>query len=271
MKSSTNENNKVAQQTVDFRKIPYDKGSEWTTEWFEDFAKYVRMLPEGLFKKQMVSVLDKGANYTPKFRTLDAVMKEYNITDPEHGKVLENAISKAVSQETINLPSIRSQSHAIIVHLLERCAKAVASADPIFRENDELANPDPVATVLALKRILITEREGTGSVRKLATKAAAINDLIAIKKNSTSNENESLTDFRDRFVRKRRGLKNNHGFEVLGNIFSDESEMVLFFIFRLDSKYVQLQRDIENKIVPVPLTLDQHCCMFLLENIDTLV
>ena len=197
MKSSTNGDNKVAQPTVDFRKIPYDKGSEWTTEWVEDFAKYVRMLPEGLFKKQMVSVLDKGANYTPEFRTLDAVMKEYNITDPEHGKVLENAISKAVSQETINLPSIRSQSHAIIVHLLERCAKAVASADPIFRENDELANPDPVATVLALKRILITEREGTGSVRKLASKTAAIIDLLAIQKNSTSNENESLTDFRD--------------------------------------------------------------------------
>ena len=87
MKSSTNGDNKVAQPTVDFRKIPYDKGSEWTTEWFEDFAKYVRMLPEGLLKKQMVSVLDKGVNYTPKFRTLDAVMKEYNITDPEHGKV----------------------------------------------------------------------------------------------------------------------------------------------------------------------------------------
>ena len=69
-----------------------------------------------MLKKQLVSVLDKGVNYTPEFRTLDEVMKEYNITDPEHGKVLENAISKAVSQETINLLSIRSQSHAILVH-----------------------------------------------------------------------------------------------------------------------------------------------------------
>ena len=137
----------------------------------------------------------------------------------------------------------------------------MASADPIFRENDELANPDPVATVRALKRILITEREGTGAARKVAAKAAAINDLLAIRKNSTSNENEALTDFRDRFVRKRRGLKNNYGFEVLGTIFADENEMVLFFIFRLDSKYFQLQRDIENKIVSAPKTLDEAVSM----------
>jgi hypothetical protein len=261
MKSSTNGDNKVAQPTVNFRKIPYDKGSEWTTEWFEDFAKFVRMLPEGLLKKQMVSVLDEGVNYTPKFRTLDVVMTDFDITDLETGKVLENALSKAVSQETINLPSIRSQSHAIIVHLLEKCAKAMASADPIFRKNDELANPDPVATVLALKRILITEREGTGTVRKLTSKTDAIVDFLAIRKNSTSNENEGLTDFRDRFVRKRRGLKNNYGYEILGNTFTDESEIVLFFLYRLDSKYVQLQRDIENKIVPAPLTLDEAVSM----------
>ena len=41
----------------------------------------------------------------------------------------------------------------------------------------------------------------------------------------------------------------------------DEHEIVLFFIFRHDSKYVQLQRDIENKIVPVPLTLDEAVSM----------
>ena len=261
MKSSTNENNKVAQPTVDFRKIPYDKGSEWTTEWFEDFARFVRMIPENLLKKQMVSVLDKGVNYTPKFRTLDEVMTDYDITDLEQGKVVENALSKAVSQETINLPLVRSQSHAIIVHLLEECAKAVASADPIFRMNDELANPDPVATVLALKRILIAEREGNGSVRKMTSKAEAIADFLAIRKNSTSNENEGLTDFRDRFVRKQKGLKDNYGYEILGNTFADEREMVLFFTHRLDSKYVQLQRDIKNKIVPAPLTLDEAVLM----------
>ena len=80
MNASTTDNNKFGQHTVSFRKIQYDKGSEWMTVWLEDFTKHIRMLPESLLKKQLVSVLDKGVNYTPEFRTLDEVMKEYNIT-----------------------------------------------------------------------------------------------------------------------------------------------------------------------------------------------
>jgi hypothetical protein len=214
-----------------------------------------------LLKKQLVSVLDKGVNYTSEFKELSQIMKDHGITNTEHGKALETAISKEVSLETINLPSARSQSHAIIVHQLEVCAKAVASADSTYRENDELANPDPVATVRVLKRILITEREGTGSARKVSAKAAAINDLLSMKKHSTSSGNESLIEFREKLVRKVKGLKSNYGFEVLGTIFADEHEMTLFFMFRLDSKYAQLQRDIQNNIVPVPLTLDEAVSM----------
>ena len=87
------------------------------------------------------------------------------------------------------------------MHQLDVCAKAVASADSKYRENDELANPDPVATVRALKRIFITEREGTGSAQKVGAKAAAINDLLSIKKNSTSSGNESLIGFVPRKAR----------------------------------------------------------------------
>ena len=60
MNASTNSDEKMVFPVVVSKKILYDKGSEWATVWFEDFTKIIRMLPESLFKKEMVSVLDEG-------------------------------------------------------------------------------------------------------------------------------------------------------------------------------------------------------------------
>ena len=189
MQSSTVGNDKSNEDEIVFRKLQTKIGPEETTLWFEELAKFFRRLPESLNKKQLCSILDKDKNYTPIFQDLATIMKERGISNEGHGKALEKAMAKQTSLETINMPSARSRSHAIITHLLDTCAKGVASADPEFRKNDELTNPDPVVTMRALKRILITEREGTGSAQKVAAKTAAINDLLTMRKNDTSSGN----------------------------------------------------------------------------------
>jgi hypothetical protein len=249
MQSSTIGNDKSNEDEIAFRKLQLKIGPEETTVWFEELAKLFRRLPESLTKKQLCAVSDRDMNYTPTFQSRSTIMKERDLTNEEHGKALEKAMAKQTSLETINMPSARSRSHAIIMHLLDSCAKGVASADPEFRKNDELTNPDPVVTMRALKRILITEREGTGSAQKVAAKTAAINDLLTMQKNNTSSGNESLIDFREKLERKMKVIKNSFGVDTIPHIFTTEPELVTFFVFRLDSKYAQLQRDIENKIV----------------------
>ena len=261
MQSSTIGNDKSDEDKIVFRQLLLKMGPEEITIWFEELAKHFRRLPESLTKKQLCAVFDKDMNHTPLFKDLQTIMNENDLTNKEHGKALETAMSKEISLETINLPSARSRSHAIIIYLLGPCAKGLASADPKFRENDELTNPDPVATVRALKRIFITEREGTGSAQKVAAKAAAINDLLTMHKNSNPSGNESLIDFREKLVRRINGIKNSHGIDAIPHIFETETEMVLFFVFHLDSKYAQLQRDIENKIISAPMTLDEAVTM----------
>ena len=261
MNSSTNQESKMVSTAVVSRKILFDKGSEWTTVWFEDFAKIIRMLPESLFKKEMVSVLDDNKNYKPTFMSQVDVMSQYQLTEPEHGKALALALSKETALEIIGMQAVTSQAHAVLSDQLDRCAKSVVSADPEYRRNDELANSDPVVTIRCLKRILITEREGKGSVRKLMTKAQAISDILSMKRAENLPDKEGLVDFRDRAERRRKGLKQNYGLEIIGNMFVDEAEWTLFWVFRLGAQYVQLQRDIENKIVTAPTTLDEAVIM----------
>ena len=261
MNSSTNQERKMVSPVVVSKKILFDKGSEWATVWFEDFAKIIRMLPETLFKKEMVSVLDDNKNYKPTFMSQVDVMSQYQLTEPEHGKALALALSKETALEIIGMQAVTSQAHAVLSDQLDRCAKSVVSADPEYRRNDELANSDPVVTIRCLKRILITEREGKGSVRKLMTKAQAISDILSMKRAENLPDKEGLVDFRDRAERRRKGLKQNYGLEIIGNMFVDEAEWTLFWVFRLGAQYVQLQRDIENKIVTAPTTLDEAVIM----------
>jgi len=136
---------------------------------------------------------------------------------------------------------------------MAKCAKAMASADPEFKRNDECAKPNPVTTIIAMKRILITERDGKGTVRKLMTKATSIADFLATHQLVS----EGLADFSERYVRKHKGLLQNYGLNVIGTIFADTPEYVLFWVFRLGSQYVQYQRDIENGIVQAPTTLEE--------------
>ncbi len=83
------------------------------------------------------------------------------------------------------MDAVRSQAHATLSNQLERCAKAVVSADPVYRLNDELAQSSPVVTLQCMKRILITEREGKGTVRKLMTKTQALSDILTITRTCT--------------------------------------------------------------------------------------
>ena len=94
MKSSTNKDEQMAFPVVVSKKILYDKGSEWATVWLEEFENIIHMLPESLFKKEMVSVLDKGEDYSPTFRCQEDIMKEYEITDATHAEVLALALTK---------------------------------------------------------------------------------------------------------------------------------------------------------------------------------
>ncbi len=253
MESSTNTEKRYAVPTIQSTPIYHDKGSEWTTVWFEKFAKLVRMLPESLFKKAMIEIVDNHAEYVPTFKTLQEVMHDYKIDDLENGKALSAALSKEISQEILGMKAVSSQCHATLVNTMAKCAKAMASADPEFKRNDECAKPNPVTTIIAMKRILITERDGKGTVRKLMTKATSIADFLATHQLVS----EGLADFSERYVRKHKGLLQNYGLDVIGTIFADIPEYVLFWVFRLGSQYVQYQRDIENGIVQAPITLEE--------------
>ena len=100
MKASTNSDEQMAFPVVVSKKILYDKGSEWATVWFEDFANIIHMLPESLFKKEMVSVLDEGKDYSPTFMCQEDVMKEYGITDATHAEVLALALTLVCNEYT---------------------------------------------------------------------------------------------------------------------------------------------------------------------------
>ncbi len=253
MESSTNTEKRYAVPTIQCTPISHDKGSEWTTVWFEKFAKSVRMLPESLFKKAMIEIVDNHAEYAPTFKTLQEVMHDYKIDDLENGKALSAALSKEISQEILGMKAVSSQCHATLVNTMAKCAKAMASADPEFKRNDECAKPNPVTTIIAMKRILITERDGKGTVRKLMTKSTSIADFLATHQLVS----EGLADFSERYVRKHKGLLQNYGLNVIGTIFADIPEYVLFWVFRLGPQYVQYQRDIENGIVQAPTTLEE--------------
>ena len=261
MKSSTNKDEQTAFPVVVSKKILYDKGSEWATVWFEEFENIIHMLPESLFKKEMVSVLDKGEDYSPTFRCQEDIMKEYKITDVTHAEVLAHALTKQTAQEILDMDAVRSQAHATLSNQFASCAKAMVSADPVYRLNDELAQSSPVVTLQCMKRILITEREGKGSVRKLMTKTQALSDILTITRTDSGPDKEGLVDFRDRAERRRKGLKQNHGTEIIGFIFADEEEWTLFWVSRLGPQYAQLQRDIENKLIAAPKTLDEAVIM----------
>ncbi len=253
MESSTNTEKRYAVPTIQSTPIYHDKGSEWTTVWFEKFAKLVRMLPESLFKKAMIEIVDNHAEYVPTFKTLQEVMHDYKIDDLENGKALSAALSKEISQEILGMKAVSSQCHATLVNTMAKCAKAMASADPEFKRNDECAKPNPVTTIIAMKRILITERDGKGTVRKLMTKSTSIADFLTTHQLVS----EGLADFSERYVRKHKGLLQNYGLNVIGTIFADTPEYVLFWVFRLGPQYVQYQRDIENGIVQAPITLEE--------------
>ncbi len=213
----------------------------------------VRMLSESLFKKAMIEIVDNHAEYVPTFRTLQEVMHDYKIDDLENGKALSAALSKEISQEILGMKAVSSQCHATLVNTMAKCAKAMASADPEFKRNNECATPNPVTTIIAMKRILITERDGKGTVRKLMTKSTSIADFLATHQLVS----EGLADFSERYVRKHKGLLQNYGLNVIGTIFADTPEYVLFWVFRLGPQYVQYQRDIENGIVRAPTTLEE--------------
>ena len=85
------------------------------------------------------------------------------------------------------------------------------------------------------------------------TKSTSIADFLATHQLVS----EGLADFSERYVRKHKGLLQNYGLNVIGTIFADIPEYVLFWVFRLGPQYVQYQRDIENGIVQAPTTLEE--------------
>jgi hypothetical protein len=177
--------------------------------------------------KRCEPLLVVGVNYKPAFKTIAEIKTEYSITEQVHADALYAALSKITAAEIATMPSLIIQSHTAIVETFGKESKGVLRAGIAYKQNDDAISPDPTITWLAFTRTHITEREGTGTLRKVLTKVNAIASVLSISPSTDDN----LVEYEERLVRRINGLKENHGFDVMKTIFADESELALLFKF----------------------------------------
>jgi hypothetical protein len=253
MISSTNEKKQTSPQSLDVKSSDYGKGAEAATIFHELLKKCINRLPHSLFKSQLSSIVNTGKNYNPGFKTIEGIKIEYGISEQVHAEALYTALNKITAAEIAAMPSVIVQSHAALVETFGRESKGILGADFVYKQNDDSVSPNPTVTWAAFIRTHITEREGSGTLRKVLTKVNAIASVLSISPSAEDN----LVEYEERLVRRINGLKENHGFDVMQTIFADESELALLFIFRLGADYAPFQRDMENGIIAIPKTLHE--------------
>ena len=253
MLTSTSSKGQLAPQSLDVKSSDYAKGAEAATIYHELLKKCINRLPHSLFKSEMSSIVNTGANYKPAFKTIAEIKVEYDTSEQAHVDALYAALSKITAAEIAAMPSVITQCHAALVETFGKESKGVLRADIAYKRNDDAESPDPTITWAAFTRTHITEREGTGTLRKVLTK---VNAIVAVLSISPSPE-DNLVEYEERLIRRINGLKENHGFDVMKTIFNDESELALLYIFRLGPDYAPFQRDLENGIIPLPKTLHE--------------
>ena len=181
------------------------------------------------------------------------VKSEYTTSEQVRVDELYAALNKSTAAEIAAMPSVIIQCHAELVETFGSESKGILRADIRYKQNDDAVSPDPTITWAAFIRTHITEREGTGTLRKVLTKVNAIAAVLSISPSAEDN----LVEYEERLVRRINGLKENHGFDAMKTIFKDESELALLYIFRLGPDYAPFQRDLENGIIPLPKTLHE--------------
>jgi hypothetical protein len=227
MNTSISDKKQTATQSLDVKSSDYGKGAEAATIFHELLKKCINRLPHSLFKNQISCVVNTGVNYKPAFKTIAEIKTEYSITEQVHADALYAALSKITAAEIATMPSVIIQSHTAIVETFGKESKGVLRAGIAYKQNDDAISPDPTITWLAFTRTHITEREGTGTLRKVLTKVNAIASVLSISPSTDDN----LVEYEERLVRRINGLKENHGFDVMKTIFADESELALLFKF----------------------------------------
>ena len=253
MLTSTSSKGQPTPQSLDVKSSDYGKGAEAATIFHELLKKCVNRLPHSLFKNAISSIVNTGANYKPVFKTMAEVKMEYPTSEQVQADALYAALNKITAAEIAAMPSVVIQCHAALVETFGKESKGILRADIKYKLNDDSVSPDPTITWAAFMRTHITEREGTGTLRKVLTKVNAIASVLSISPSAEDN----LVEYEERLVRRINGLKENHGFDVMGTIFKDESELALLYIFRLGQDYAPFQRDLENGIIPLPKTLQE--------------
>jgi hypothetical protein len=247
MISSTNDKKQTSPQSLDVKSSDYGKGAEAATIFHELLKKCINRLPHSLFKSQMSSIVNTGKNYSPGFKTIEGIKIEYETTEQVHAEALYAALNKITAAEIAAMPSVIVQSHAALVETFGKESKGILGADFVYKQNDDSVSPNPTVTWAAFIRTHITEREGSGTLRKVLTKVNAITSVLSISPSAEDN----LVEYEERLVRRINGLKENHGFDVMQSIFADEAELALLFIFRLGADYAPFQRDMENGIIAI--------------------
>jgi hypothetical protein len=253
MSTSTSNKGQPSSQSLDVKSSDYGKGAEAATIFHELLKKCVNRLSHSLFKNAISSILNTGANYKPVFKTLAEVKIEYPTSEQVQVDALYAALNKITAAEIAAMPSVIIQCHAALVETFGSESKGILRADIRYKQNDDAVSPDPTITWAAFIRTHITEREGTGTLRKVLTKVNAIAAVLSISPSAEDN----LVEYEERLVRRINGLKENHGFDAMKTIFKDESELALLYIFRLGPDYAPFQRDLENGIIPLPKTLHE--------------
>jgi hypothetical protein len=253
MSTSTSSKGQPVPQSLDVKSSDYAKGAEAATIYHELLKKCINRLSHSLFKSQMSSIVNTGANYKPAFKTIAEIKVQYDTSEQAHVDAMYAALSKITAADIAAMPSVITQCHAALVETFGKESKGVLRADIAYKRNDDAESPDPTITWAAFMRTHITEREGTGTLRKVLTK---VNAIVAVLSISPSPE-DNLVEYEERLIRRINGLKENHGFDVMKTIFNDESELALLYIFRLGPDYAPFQRDLENGIIPLPKTLHE--------------
>ena len=233
---------------------PYDfvEGVTGMARWYEEVGLGLNKIHSSAYKHVLSKAVHEKVEYSVRMRPLEEYRDDETLTSLNDSQIEQIVLEdiKRQSREAAQIEDARRAATMTIHDLMGKIAKQKLLEDEEYHCNLIAPDPKPSIAMLAIERVLISQRSGSHPANKMA-------ELNKVKKEILSPLQKKGESEWDYFQRETRlvEMAEKMGIKVIPELFKDEEERSLAFLFGLDSvRFKAWHTEIKNRVSEAPKT-----------------